>query len=208
MSQIHRRTALAAAAAAIVLAATPALAQKKYDTGATDTTIKLGTSMPLSGPVSSFGVIGKGVDAYFKRLNEQGGINGRKVEIIIYDDEYSPPKAVEVTRKLVEQDQVLATFGVLGTGVNSATQKYLNAKGVPQLFIGTGATKWNDPKNFPWTVPFVTSYGAESEVLRAADPAVTPERQDRRPVPERRHGQGHAARPEGRPGCQGLDDCQ
>lgn len=163
MSQIPRRTAVAAAAAAIILAATPAFAQKKYDTGASDSTIRLGTSMPLSGPVSSFGVIGRGIEAYFKRLNEQGGVNGRKVEIFIYDDEYSPPKAVEVTRKLVEQDQVLATFGVLGTGVNSATQKYLNAKGVPQLFIGTGATKWNDPKHFPWTVPFVTSYGAESK---------------------------------------------
>lgn len=164
MTPFPRRPLLALAMAAALAATTgPALAQaKKYDTGASDTEIKLGTSMPLSGPVSSFGVIARGIDAYFKRVNEAGGINGRKVTIFSYDDEYSPPKAVEVTRRLVEQDEVLAIFGVLGTGVNTAVQKYLNAKKVPQLFIGTGATKWNDPKANPWTVPFVTSYGAES----------------------------------------------
>jgi len=164
MRTFARRQALAVAAATAVsmMLASPALAQKKYDTGASDTEIRLGTSMPLSGPVSSFGVIARGIDAYFKRVNESGGINGRKVTVFSYDDEYSPPKAVEVTRRLVEQDQVLAVFGVLGTGVNSAVQKYMNARKVPQLFIGTGATKWNDPKGNPWTVPFVTSYGAES----------------------------------------------
>src|ERR1700682_5176374 len=121
-----------------------AFAQKKYDTGATDTEIKLGTIMPYSGPASAYGVIGKIEDAYFKTINEQGGINGRKIQFISYDDGYSPPKAVEQARKLVESDEVLFLFGPLGTPSNSAIQKYLNTKKVPQLFVATGATKLRD----------------------------------------------------------------
>ena len=126
-----------------------ALAQKKYDTGATDTEIKIGNIMPYSGPASAYGVIGKTEEAYFKMINDNGGIKGRKINFISYDDGYSPPKAVEQVRKLVESDEVLLVFNPLGTPSNTAIQKYLNAKKVPQLFVATGATKWNDPKNFP-----------------------------------------------------------
>jgi branched-chain amino acid transport system substrate-binding protein len=129
-----------------------ALAQKKYDTGATDTEIKIGNIMPFSGPASAYGVIGKTEEAYFKKINAEGGINGRKINFLSYDDAYSPPKAVEQVRKLVESDEVLLVFNSLGTPSNSAIQKYLNAKKVPQLFVATGATKWNDPKDFPWTM--------------------------------------------------------
>ena len=141
-----------------------ALAQKKYDTGATDTEIKVGNIMPYSGPASAYGVIGKIEDAYFKMINEQGGINGRKINFISYDDSYSPPKAVEQARKLVESDEVLFLFGPLGTPSNSAIQKYMNSKKVPQLFVATGATKWNDPKEFPWTTPFYPPYAQEAKI--------------------------------------------
>src|SRR5471032_2133582 len=135
--------------AVIAFAATSgsALAQKKYDTGATDTEIKIGNIMPYSGPASAYGVIGKIEDAYFKMINEQGGINGRRINFISYDDSYSPPKAVEQARKLVESDEVLFLFNALGIPPNSAIHKYMNAKKVPQLFVATGATKWNDPKD-------------------------------------------------------------
>ena len=144
-------------ASIIVLAAasTGALAQKKYDTGATDTEIKIGNIMPYSGPASAYGVIGKTEAAYFKKINAEGGINGRKIKFISYDDAYSPPKTVEQARKLVESDEVLLIFGPLGTAPNSAIQKYMNEKKVPQLFIQTGAAKWNDPKQFPWTMGWV-----------------------------------------------------
>src|ERR1700674_830157 len=141
-----------------------ALAQKKYDTGATDTEIKLGNIMPYSGPASAYGVIGKIEDAYFKMLNEQGGINGRKINFISYDDGYSPPKAVEQARKLVESDEVLFIFQSLGTPSNTAIQKYMNVKKVPHLFIATGATKWGDPKNFPWTMGWQPTYQAEGHI--------------------------------------------
>ena len=141
-----------------------ALAQKKYDTGATDTEIKIGNIMPYSGPASAYGVIGKTEDAYFKKINAEGGINGRKINFITYDDGYSPPKAVEQARKLVESDEVLLVFNPLGTPSNSAIQKYLNAKKVPQLFVATGATKWNDPKNFPWTMGWQPSYQSEAQI--------------------------------------------
>src|ERR1700689_4917927 len=152
--------------AIIAFAATSgsALAQKKYDTGATDTEIKLGNIMPYSGPASAYGVIGKIEDAYFKMINEQGGINGRKINFISYDDSYSPPKAVEQARKLVESDEVLLLFGPLGTPSNSAIQKYANSKKVPQLFVATGATKWNDPKEFPWTMGWQPSYQSEAHI--------------------------------------------
>ncbi|MBR1275690.1 ABC transporter substrate-binding protein [Bradyrhizobium sp. AUGA SZCCT0283] len=138
-----------------------ALAQKKYDTGATDTEIKIGHIVPYSGPASAYGVIGKTEEAYFKMVNENGGINGRKIKFVSYDDAYSPPKAVEQVRKLVESDEVLVVFNPLGTPSNSAIQKYLNAKKVPQLFVATGATKWNDPKHFPWTIGWQPSYQSE-----------------------------------------------
>src|ERR1700727_355684 len=149
--------------AVIAFAATTgtALAQKKYDTGATDTEIKIGNIMPYSGPASAYGVIGKIEDAYFKMINEQGGINGRKINFISYDDGYSPPKAVEQARKLVESDEVLFLFGPLGTPSNSAIQKYLNTKKIPQLFVATGATKFGDYKDFPWTMGWQP--GSQSE---------------------------------------------
>jgi branched-chain amino acid transport system substrate-binding protein len=141
-----------------------ALAQKKYDTGATDTEIKIGNIMPYSGPASAYGVIGKIEDAYFKMINEQGGINGRKINFISYDDGYSPPKAVEQARKLVESDEVLLVFSPLGTPSNSAIQKYLNSKKVPQLFVATGATKFGDSKDFPWTMGWQPPYQSEGKI--------------------------------------------
>ncbi|QOZ22987.1 ABC transporter substrate-binding protein [Bradyrhizobium sp. CCBAU 51753] len=141
-----------------------ALAQKKYDTGASDTEIKIGNIVPYSGPASAYGVVGKAMAAVFKKTNDEGGINGRKINFISYDDAYSPPKAVEQVRKLVESDEVLLLFGTLGTASNTAIQKYLNAKKVPQLFVATGATKWNDPKTFPWTMGWLPSYQSESRI--------------------------------------------
>ena len=158
---------LAALSAAVILGVAvsgSALAQKKYDTGATDTEIKIGNIMPYSGPASSYGLIGKTEEAYFKMINDQGGINGRKINFITYDDGYSPPKAVEQARKLVESDEVLVVFNSLGTPSNSAIQKYLNSKKVPQLFVATGATKWNDPKGFPWTMGWQPSYQSEAQI--------------------------------------------
>ncbi|VIO73490.1 Leucine-, isoleucine-, valine-, threonine-, and alanine-binding protein [Bradyrhizobium ivorense] len=141
-----------------------ALAQKKYDTGASDTEIKIGNIVPYSGPASAYGVVGKAMAAVFKKTNDEGGVNGRKINFISYDDAYSPPKAVEQVRKLVESDEVLLLFGTLGTASNTAIQKYLNAKKVPQLFVATGATKWNDPKTFPWTMGWLPSYQSESRI--------------------------------------------
>lgn len=152
-------------AAGFLIAATgSAMAQKKYDTGATDTEIKIGNIIPYSGPASAYGVVGKAMEGYFKKINEEGGINGRKVNFISYDDAYSPPKAVEQTRKLVESDEVLLVFGALGTPSNSAIQKYMNAKKTPHLFLATGATKWNDPKHFPWTMGWLPSYQSEGRI--------------------------------------------
>jgi branched-chain amino acid transport system substrate-binding protein len=153
-------------AALVILAATStaALAQKKYDVGATDTEIKIGNIMPYSGPASAYGVIGKTEQAYFNKINAEGGINGRKINFISYDDGYSPPKTVEQARKLVESDEVLLIFNSLGTPPNSAIQRYMNAKKVPQLFVATGATKWNDPKEFPWTMGWQPNYQSESRI--------------------------------------------
>jgi branched-chain amino acid transport system substrate-binding protein len=154
----------ALATAVIAITSGTALAQKKYDTGATDTEIKIGNIMPYSGPASAYGVIGKTEEAYFKKINAEGGINGRKINFISYDDGYSPPKAVEQVRKLVEGDEVLLVFNPLGTPSNSAIQKYLNAKKVPQLFVATGASKWNDPKDFLWTMGWQPSYQSEAHI--------------------------------------------
>ena len=166
MPVIANRIAIASVAAFALLAASgsAALAQKKYDTGATDTEIKIGNIMPYSGPASAYGVIGKTEAAYFKKINAEGGINGRKINFISYDDGYSPPKTVEQARKLVESDEVLFIFNSLGTPPNSAIQKYMNAKKVPQLFVATGATKWNDPKDFPWTMGWQPNYQSESRI--------------------------------------------
>jgi branched-chain amino acid transport system substrate-binding protein len=162
--RIIRIAALSTAVIALAATSGGALAQKKYDTGATDTEIKIGNIMPYSGPASAYGVIGKTEAAYFKMINAEGGINGRKINFVSYDDGYSPPKAVEQARKLVESDEVLLVFNPLGTPSNTAIQKYLNAKKVPQLFVATGATKWNDPKNFPWTMGWQPSYQSEARI--------------------------------------------
>jgi branched-chain amino acid transport system substrate-binding protein len=159
-----------AAALAVLLAASfasAASAQKKYDPGATDTEIKIGNIMPYSGPASAYATIGKTEDAYFRKINAEGGINGRKISFISYDDGYSPPKTVEQARKLVEADEVLLIFNPLGTPGNSAIQKYMNAKKVPQIFVSSGAAKWNDPKNFPWTIGWQPSYQVEARIYAA-----------------------------------------
>jgi branched-chain amino acid transport system substrate-binding protein len=156
--------AVLAGLASFAIAVAPASAQKKYDPGATDTEIKVGNIMPYSGPTSAYGVIGKTEAAYFNKINAEGGINGRKINFISYDDAYSPPKAVEQARKLVESDQVLFIFQPLGTPSNTAIQKYMNAKKVPQLFVATGATKWGNPKEFPWTMGWQPTYQAEGRI--------------------------------------------
>jgi len=148
----------------LAVAASPAVAQKKYDPGATDTEIKIGNINPYSGPASAYGTIGKAIGAYFDKVNAEGGINGRKIKYITYDDGYSPPKAVEQARKLVESDEVLLIFQSLGTPSNSAIHRYMNQKKVPQLFVATGATKWGDPKNFPWTMGWQPNYQTEGRI--------------------------------------------
>jgi branched-chain amino acid transport system substrate-binding protein len=165
----EKRMTLLRSTAAIMLAlgatlATPSLAQKKYDTGAGDTEIKVGQTIPLSGPASAYGGIGKVQAAYIRMVNEQGGVNGRKINLIQYDDAYSPPKTVEQVRKLVEGDEVLTTFQIIGTPPNAAVQKYLNEKKVPQLLASTGATRFTDPKNFPWTIAFNPNYQSEAHI--------------------------------------------
>jgi branched-chain amino acid transport system substrate-binding protein len=169
MKKFTRRSILAAAPGALALTAPflsigPARAEKQYGPGVTDTEIKIGNIMPYSGPASAYGTIGKAEAAFFKMLNEQGGVNGRKIQFISYDDGYSPPKTVEQARKLVEQDGVLLIFNSLGTPTNTAIQKYLNQKKVPQLFVATGATKWNDPQHFPWTMGCQPNYQSEGHI--------------------------------------------
>jgi branched-chain amino acid transport system substrate-binding protein len=159
-----RLAALSAALAILGATSVSAADQKKYDVGATDTEIKIGNIMPYSGPASSYSVIGKTEAAYFNKINAEGGINGRKINFISYDDGYSPPKTVEQARKLVESDEVLLIFNSLGTPPNSAIHKYMNAKRVPQLFVATGATKWNDPREFPWTMGWQPSYQSETQI--------------------------------------------
>jgi ABC-type branched-subunit amino acid transport system substrate-binding protein len=164
MSAIRRLALVSAAFGLLVASASGALAQKKYDSGATDTEIKIGNIMPYSGPASAYGIIGRTEAAYFKKINDAGGINGRKINFISYDDAYSPPKTVEQARKLVESDEVLFIFNSLGTPPNSAIHKYMNSKKVPQLFVATGATKWNDPKDFPWTMGWQPNYQSETQI--------------------------------------------
>jgi branched-chain amino acid transport system substrate-binding protein len=164
---LNHAKSIALAGLLAVSLASSAYAQKKYDPGATDTEIKIGNIMPYSGPASAYATIGKTEDAYFKKINAEGGINGRKINFISYDDGYSPPKAVEQARKLVEADEVLLVFNPLGTPSNSAIQKYMNAKKVPQIFVSSGAAKWNDPKNFPWTIGWQPSYQVEARIYAA-----------------------------------------
>src|SRR6201997_1013256 len=159
-----RIAAFSTAVIAFALTSGGALAQKKYDTGATDTEIKIGNIMPYSGPATAYGGIGKTEQAYFDKINAEGGINGRQIKFITYDDDYSPPKAGGEAGKLVESDEVLVVFNPLGTPSNSAIHKYMNAKKVPQLFVATGATKWDDPKDFPWTMGWQPSYQSEARI--------------------------------------------
>ena len=163
---ISSKCRVLSAAVAVTLATltAPSLAQKKYDPGASNTEIKIGQTMPYSGPASAYGTIGKVEAAYFKKVNDEGGINGRKINFISLDDAYSPTKTVEMVRRLVEQDEVLLVFGPLGTPSNTAIHKYMNEKKVPQLFVTTGATKWNDPQNFPWTMGYQPNYQAEATI--------------------------------------------
>jgi len=161
----NRRTFIGGVSAAALLSgSTTAFAQKKYDDGATDKEIKIGHCGPYSGPASAYGVIGKGIEAYWKMVNDQGGINGRKVNFITLDDGYSPAKTVEVIRQLVEQDKVLLCFNTLGTPSNTAIQKYMNTKKVPQLYVATGASKWGKPKDFPWTMGYQPDYHTEGVI--------------------------------------------
>ena len=151
-------------ALALASGSTSAFAQKKYDDGVTDTEIKIGNTNPYSGPASSYAAIARTIDAYFKAVNEAGGINGRKIKFISLDDGYSPPKTVEVVRQLVEQDKIFALFQSLGTPCNTAIHKYMNQRKVPQLYVATGASKWGDPKNFPWTMGFQPDYHTEAVI--------------------------------------------
>jgi branched-chain amino acid transport system substrate-binding protein len=161
----NRRTFVGGLSAAAILSGSrAAFAQKKYDDGATDNEIKIGHTNPYSGPASSYGVIGKAIEAYWKSVNDKGGINGRKINFITLDDGYSPPKTVECIRQLVEQDKVLCTFNTLGTPTNTAIHKYMNQKKVPQLFVATGASKWGNPKEFPWTMGYQPDYHTEAVI--------------------------------------------
>jgi ABC-type branched-subunit amino acid transport system substrate-binding protein len=160
----RRNFAVSAAAMAIALAYGPAGAAGKYDPGASDTEIKIGNTNPYSGPASAYGTIGKAIAAYWKMVNDNGGINGRKINFISLDDSYSPPKTVEQTRKLVEQERVLLDFQPLGTPTNTAIHKYMNAKKVPQLFVATGAGKWGQPKKYPWTMGWQPAYPGEAKI--------------------------------------------
>ena len=164
MKSITRRSILAAAPSVVAFAALPARAANQYGPGVTDTEIKIGNTGPYSGPASSYGTIPKSTAAYYRMVNEKGGVNGRKINFISYDDAYSPPKTVEQVRKLVEQDNVLLVASPLGTPTNSAIWHYMNQKKVPQLFVATGATKWDDPKHYPWTIGWQPNYQSEGRV--------------------------------------------
>ena len=161
---VHRGIVLASLMLGLFAAADPAAAQKKYDPGASDSEIKIGNIMPYSGPLSAYALIGRTQTAFFNKINAEGGVNGRRINFISYDDGFSPPKTVEQARKLVESDEVLLIFNSLGTANNTAIQKYMNTKKVPQLFVSTGAAKWNDPKNFPWTMGWQPNYQSETQI--------------------------------------------
>ena len=164
---MFNRSDLVCVFSAIVLVAAPcwsaAAHEKKYDPGASDVEIKIGNTMPYSGPASGWGLIGKAESAYFRKINAEGGVNGRKINFISYDDAYSPPKTVEQVRRLVESDEVLLLFSTFGVPTNSAIHKYVNARKIPQLFVGGGGSMWNDPKHFPWTMGFQQSFVVEGK---------------------------------------------
>ena len=164
MTLNRRMLVIAASCAALAFAAAPAKAEKKYGPGVTDTEIKIGNINPYSGPASAYGAIGKAIGAYFDKVNAEGGVNGRKIKYISLDDGYSPPKAVEQARRLVEQEEVLLIFQSLGTPSNTAIHQYMNDKKVPQLFIASGATKWNDPQHFPWSMGWQPNYQTEARI--------------------------------------------
>jgi branched-chain amino acid transport system substrate-binding protein len=157
-------SALAIALAAAVAAPQPVAAQKQYNPGASDTEIKIGNTMPYSGPASAYGIIGKTIAAYFNKINAEGGINGRKINFISYDDSYNPAKTVEQTRRLVEDDQVLLIFAGLGTQPNAAVRSYMNSRKIPQIFVASGASMWDQPEQFPWTMGFQPSYQTEAHI--------------------------------------------
>ena len=169
---LTRRALLGAAPAALalggpLLVARPARAAKQYGPGVTDSEIKIGNTGPYSGPLSNTSPVPISMAAYFKMINDEGGVNGRKITFISVDDGYSPPKTVEMTRKLVERDQVLFIAGAVGTPTNTAIWKYMNQHEVPQLFVATGATKWDDPKGHPWTIGFQPNYQSEGRIYAA-----------------------------------------
>ncbi len=164
MTVSRRKVLYGSAAVGVAAAVRPALAKGKYDDGASDSEIKIGHTNPYSGPASAYGAIGKAISAYFDKVNAEGGINGRKIKFVTQDDGYSPPKTVEVVRQLVEQEKVLFLFNSLGTPPNTAIQKYMNAKKVPQLFVATGASKWGKPKEFPWTMGWQPDYNTEGQI--------------------------------------------
>src|SRR5471032_1695180 len=202
MSRINRR-GFAAGSAAFAFAPYIARADKKFDTGATDKEIKLGHTNPYSGPLSAYGTIGKAITAYWQMVNETGGVNGRKVNFITYDDGFVPSKTVEMVRKLVEDDQVFAIFQLLGTPTNTVVQKYLNQKKVPQLFVATGASKWGDPEHFPWTMGWQPDYATEGDLRQAHAGQAQgrpQERARRHALSERRFGEGLHRRLPDRPG--------
>ena len=175
-------TAFVSVAISIALISLGAADDKKYDAGASDTTIRVGNIMPYSGPASAYGAIGRAITAYFKMVNDRGGINGRKVDFVSYDDAYSPPKTVEQARKLVESDEVLLIAGSFGTAGNSAIQRYLNQKHVPQLYVVSGASRFNDPEHFPWTMGLGATYRIETSIYAVEGKAFG---EDRGAVPER-----------------------
>ena len=172
------RAATLLASLALVLSINPALSQRKYDPGVSDTEIVLGNTAPYSGPASVYSVYGQVFDGYFKRLNEHGGINGRKIRMISYDDAYSPPKTVEQARRLIESDGVLLLFGVVGTPPNVAIMKYMNLNKIPQLFAGTGTSALADPEHFPWSIGFQPNYRAEGRLYANYVLAHKPDAQD------------------------------
>ena len=195
---LTRRTFLQSSAAAAAFAASAGSARADNAPGVTDTEIKIGQTMPYSGPASAYGVIGKAEAAYFKMINEQGGVNGRKINLISLDDGYSPPKTVEQVRRLVEQEQVAFLFNTLGTPPNPAIRQYLNDNKVPQLFVATGATMFADPKHFPWTMGCSPNYQTEAHIFAQAHPGDQARREDRGALPERRLRQGLSDRAQGR----------
>ena len=196
---INRRTFLQSSAAAAAFAASAGSARADNAPGVTDTEIKIGQTMPYSGPASAYGVIGRTETAYFKMINEQGGVNGRKINLISLDDGYSPPKTVEQVRRLVEEEKVAFLFNTLGTPPNLAIRQYLNDNKVPQLFVATGAAEFSDPQHFPWTMGYQPNYQTEAHIYGKHIFATKPDAQDRGAVSERWVRQGLSDWAQGRP---------